>query len=179
MGLFSTPDEVERKAKLKQLEDKRVAFAQAMQARGFRPERMLMSQLDNGGLVAVCAFDGKKWLIVGPGFGTEDDFALEAHDRFEVRTEEVIVKSEGMGGMFGFGKKGQRGFEYHITRTDGSEIGMPFVYGRNAWGEFTLAKNPLLNPKRRRGDANIVWDLRPIDAAQMKKILATVEEYLG
>ena len=179
MGFFSSPEEAERKAKLKKMEDKRLAFAEALQAKGFRPEKMLFSQLDNGGLLAICRFEGRQWLVVGPGFGTDDDFVLEDADRFPVRTQDVLVKSEGMGGMFGFGKKGQHGVEYHIARADGSEVVMPFVAGRNAWAESVLPKNPLLSTRRRRGDANIVWDLKPIDGGQLQKILETAEAYLN
>lgn len=179
MGFFSNPQEAERKANLKKMEDKRLAFAQAMETRGFKPEKMLFSQLDNGGLLAVCRFEGRQWLILGPGFGEDGEFELEGFDRFSARAEEVRVKSEGMGGMFGFGKKGQHGVEYHITRADGSEVVMPFVAGRNAWAEYVLPKNPLLSTRRRRGDANIVWDLKPIDGGQLQKILETAEAYLN
>ena len=48
MGLFDSAEEQARKAKLKQLEDKRVAFARALSAQGFAPERMLFAQTDNG-----------------------------------------------------------------------------------------------------------------------------------
>ncbi|MBQ6374647.1 MAG: hypothetical protein IJJ45_09220 [Clostridia bacterium] len=179
MGFFSGPDEVARKANLKVMEDKRLAFAQAMQARGFAPERMLMSQREDGGLMAVCRFGGKCCLIVGPGFGKEGDFELEEFDRFDVRIQQVSVKAEGMGGIFGFGKRGQHGIEYHITRHDGSEAVMPFVFGRNTWAEFTLPKNPLLKTRRRRGDANVVWDLKPIESNQIQRILDLADSYLG
>jgi len=180
MGLFSGPEELERKAKLKAFEDKRLAFAQRMDGQGFKPEKMLFSQLDNGGFAAVCSHAGKRWLIVSPGFGAEDeDYVVESYDRFEVRREEMRVKSEGMGGLFGFGKKGKYGMEYVITRADGSELRVPFVYGLNSWGEYTLAKNPLLKPQRRRGDANVVWDLKPIDNNELKHILAITDTYFG
>ena len=76
MGFFSNPQEAERKANLKKMEDKRLAFAQAMETRGFKPEKMLFSQLDNGGLLAVCRFEGRQWLILGPGFGEDGARAL-------------------------------------------------------------------------------------------------------
>ena len=179
MGIFSSPQEDARKANLKKMEDKRLAFAQELDAQGFKPEKMLFSQAENGGLVAVCRFNSRQWLIVGPGFGSDDAFALESFDRFTVRAEEVQVKAEGLGGMFGFGKKGERGVQYHITRQDGSEIAMPFVLGRNCWAEYTLAKNPLLKTKRRRGDANVVWDMRPIEGDRFNKVMETVESYFS
>ena len=59
MGIFSSSDEAERKANLKKMEDRRVAFAESLNARGFKPERMLLAQTENGGLVGVCQFEGK------------------------------------------------------------------------------------------------------------------------
>ena len=179
MGLFNNPAEAERRASLKALEDKRVAFAQALDRQGFQPEKMLFAQTDNGGFIAVCAFNGKQWLIISPGFGSDGDFVMESYDRFTVRRQEVMVKSEGMGGILGFGKKGQQGVEYLVAREDGSEVAVPFVYGRNGWGEFPLKKNPLLRTRRRSGDSNLVWDLKPIDRAEMGKILETCERYFG
>lgn len=177
MGFFSGPEEQARRANLKKMEDERLAFAQELNAKGFKPEMMLCAQAANGGLIAVCRFEGRQWLIVGPGFGTDEGFALEGYDRFDYRREDVEVKAEGMAGIFGFGKKAERGVEFVITRRDGSEARMPFVFGRNSWGEFKLAKNPLLALKRRRGDANVVWDLRPIETAEPGKILAVTEKY--
>ena len=178
MGFFSEPGEAERKEKLKILEDKRVAFAQSLANQGFRPEKMLFAQTDNGGFTAVARFGGKQWLVVSPGLGTDEDFYLETSSRLDVRKEDVVVKSEGMGGIMGFGKKGERGTDYVITRADGVEVHLPFVYGRSCWAEFDLKKNPLLSVRRRRGNANLVWDLRPVDATLLDKIRAVADSYL-
>ena len=177
MGLFNSAEEQERKAKLKVLEDKRVAFAQRMAREGFAPEKMLFAQTMNGGFVALGQHEGKYCLVISPGFGTDEDYVMERLDRLQYRVEEVFVKSEGMGGIFGFGKKAEIGREYIITRPDGSEIGMPFVAGRNGWLVCSLAKNPLLKTQRRRGDANVAWDMRPLDASAIKTALKSVAEF--
>ncbi len=171
MGLFNSAEEQERKAKLKKLEDKREAFAQEMARQGFAPERMLFAQTENGGFVALSRYEGKYWLVISPGFGSDDDFVLESYDALDWRVEEVLVKSEGMGGIFGFGKKGEMGSEFFIRRHDGSEARMPFVSGRGNWMEATLSKNPLLKTQRRRGDANLVWDMKPLDRSQVERVL--------
>lgn len=178
MGFFSDPTDAERREKLRQLEDKRVAFAQALKNQGFRPEKMLFAQTENGGFTAIARFAGKQWLVVSPGLGEDKDYYLETSPRFEFRKEEILVKSEGMGGMLGFGKKGEHGTDYIITLSDGQEAHMPFVFGRSCWAEFNLNKNPLLNVKRRRGNANLVWDLRPVDNAELNKILDLADSYL-
>lgn len=177
MGLFSDPEELERREKLKVLEDKREAFAKVLEQRGFRPETMIFAQMPNGGFAAMSRFGGKQWLILSPGLGTEEAFELHISERFPVRKEEVLVKSEGMGGMLGFGKKGEHGVEYVVTLDDGREVRVPFVFGRSCWGEFSLKKNPLLPVKRRRKDANVVWELKPIDNQELKRITALADGY--
>ena len=177
MGLFNSAEEQERKAKLKKLEDKREAFAQEMARQGFAPERMLFAQTENGGFVALSRYEGKYCLIISPGFGTDEDFIFERYDALQWRTQEVRVGSEGMGGIFGFGKKAEIGVEYIITRADGSEVKMPFVSGRNGYLECKLAKNPLLRTQRRRGDANVVWDMQPLDRTTVAAALKRVAPY--
>ena len=68
MGLFSDPGDAERRENLKQLEDKRVAFAQALSNKGFKPERMLFAQTENGGFTAIARFGGKQWLVASPAW---------------------------------------------------------------------------------------------------------------
>lgn len=179
MGLFSDPSDLERREKLRQLEDKRVALAQALDREGFRPESMLFAQMANGGFAAISRHNGQQWLIVSPGFGEDADFIVERAERFDVRKEKVRVQSEGMGGIMGFGKKGENGVEYVVSLSDDREVRMPFVYGRSSWGEFNLKKNPLLPTRRRRKDANVVWELRPIDNAELDRITALADSYFG
>ena len=177
MGWFDNPEEQARKARLRELEDKRVAFAAKLAQQGFAPERMLFAQNDNGGFTALCRFKGKYWLVVSPGFGAPEDFALEGFDTLDWRVEEVRVGAEGMGGIFGFGKKAEIGREYLIRRQDGSEARMPFVSGRGNWLEATLQKNPLLRTQRRRGDANLVWDMQPLDRTAVDRVLEIAQSY--
>ena len=179
MGLFSDPNEQARKENLRKLEDKRLALAQELDRQGFKPETMLFAQTDNGGFIATANHGGRQWVIVGPGFGTDEEFIVDQSPRFPVRKEEVLVKSEGMGGILGFGKKGQHGVEYFVRLENGAEVSVPFVFGRNGWAEYPLNKNPLLKTKRRRGDANIVWELRPLDNAELNKVTAIAEGYFG
>ena len=54
---------------------------------------------------------------------------------------------------------------------------MPVVAGRTSWLETPLKKNPLLKTRRRRGDANIIWDLMPIDPGVLSKIEALLTGY--
>ena len=44
------------------------------------------------------------------------------------------------------------------------------VAGRTSYLETDYKRNPLLKTKRRRGDANIIWDLAPIEAGHLDKI---------
>ena len=177
MGLFDSASEQERKANLKKLEDKRVAFSQELARQGFAPEKMLFSQNQDGGFTALCRFNGKYWLIISPGFGSDGDYIMESYDELVYRIEDVHVKAEGMGGIFGFGKKAEDGAEYIIALPDGGEARMPFVAGRGGWLECKRSKNPLLKAQRRRGDANVVWDLKPPDRGTVSTALAVAKQY--
>ena len=179
MGLFDNAAEQERKANLKKLEDKRLAFAQELEKQGFAPERMLFAQSANGSFVSVCRDKGQYVVIVGPGFGTDEEYRMERMDALVARREDVHVKSEGMGGIFGFGKKAEIGVEYFIRLSDGSEVSMPFVGGRSGWMEKERKKNPLLSTKRRKGDANLSWDMTPLDSANMSRVLEVTKGYFG
>ena len=177
MGLFDGEEERVRKENLKRLEDKRVAFAARLAREGFQPERMLFTQNANGGFTAICRFKDRYWLIVSPGFGTDEEYIFEDYETLNWRTQDVLVKSEGMGGIFGFGKKGEVGVEYHIARRDGGEAVMSFVSSRGGWLDCPLKKNPLLKAQRRRGDANVVWELKPLERVDIPHALAVAAEY--
>ena len=177
MGMFNGVEEQARKRNLEKLEDKRVAFAAKLAEEGFRPERMLFTQTTTGGYLALCRFQGQYCLIIAPTFGTDEAFQMERFDELDWRAEEVYVKAEGMGGIFGFGKKAEMGVEYVITRHDGSEARMSFVGGRGSWLECALKKNPLLDPRRRRGNANVAWDMKPLDNTAVAAALKVAEGY--
>lgn len=177
MGIFSSAEDIERKANLKKLEDKRVAFAQRLAREGFAPEKMLFCQMENGGFTALGKYNGQHWLIISPGFGSDDEYICERYDKLTYTKNLVHVKPEGMGGIFGFGKKGEDGAEFVITRADGSEARLPFVAGRNSWLEVSLGKNPLLKTQRRRGNANLVWDFKPLDMSTAQHVVKVAEGY--
>lgn len=179
MGLFNSQEDIERKEKLKKLEDKRVAMAQRMAREGFAPEKMLFAQMENGGFTAICRFDSRFWLVVSPGFGTDDEYVFESCDAPDYTVQQVNVKPEGMGGMFGFGKKGETGVEYIIHRENGEDARLPLIAGRNNWLECQLSKNPLLKTQRRRGNANLVWDFKPLDLSTIEYAMRAAERYFS
>lgn len=170
MPLFDTAAEKQRKDNLKILEDKRVAFAEKLEKMNFKPERMVFFSCENGSFTALARVDGKYAVIVSPIFGQEGEFVLDIQDKLNVEREDIFEKGSGLNGAFGFGVKGAKGFILHITLKDGSVAQMPVVAGRTSWMECKYAKNPLLKAKRRRGDANIIWDMMPIEPGQLSKL---------
>ena len=71
MGLFSNNEaEILRKRNLKELEDKRVRFAEMLAADGFQPEECLLVQRE-GGFAAVARQAGELYLLTGPGPGAD------------------------------------------------------------------------------------------------------------
>ena len=178
MSLFNDPKELERKEKLRQLEDKRLRFAEQQQRSGFAPEKMIICSGERGGLYGLCREGGQVCLILGPDFGGEGEFVLERFDRLPARMEDYYEKPEGMGGFLGLGKRGQQGFRLIVERPEG-ELAIPYVYGLNCAAVYPLKKNPLLSVKRRRGDANVVWDLPPVDKHRVRELERLIREILG
>ena len=177
MPLFDTNAEKLRKQNLKSMEDKRVRFAEELNAMGFKPEKMLFCSSEEGNFVALARWNGKYAVIVSPTFGQEGEFVLELHDQLQYEKEEIYEKGTGLNGAFGFGTKGAKGSKLHISLNDGSIATMCIVAGRTSWLEAPLRKNPLLSLKRRRGDANIVWDLMPIEPHSLSKIESVLENH--
>lgn len=170
MPLFDNNAEKQRKENLKILEDRRVLFAEKLEKMNFKPERMLFCSCEDGSFTALARHNDKYAVIVGPSFGTDADFSIDIQDTLQIEREDVFEKGTGLNGAFGFGTKGAKGFTLHISLSDGSVVKLPIVAGRNSWMECPLKKNPLLKTKRRRGDANIIWDMMPIDPGSLSKI---------
>ena len=89
----------------------------------------------------------------------------------------MIEPATGLGGALGFGTKGAFGFVCTIL-TDEGEFALPVVAHRG--GALVCGKkNPLLSTKRRRGDANVVWDIPPIERRRLDEIERALRELLG
>ena len=59
---------------------------------------------------------------------------------------------------------------------------MELISGLGSYLEFapgTRGKNALLNPKRRRGNANFVWDFRPVEREAIEGLKKRWLELLG
>lgn len=178
MAFLDNENEKLRKERLKNLEDKRLAFAEKLDKQGFKPEKMLFCSAENGSFTALARAGGKYAVITSPVFGDESGgFALHLLDEINYRKEDQFIKAEGMGGIFGFGKKGAVGFAIIITLPDGSEVSLEFMAGRNSYLETGLKKNPLLSLKRRRGDSNIMWDMTPLERSHLNKIETSLADH--
>ncbi|NLF27320.1 MAG: hypothetical protein GX592_05425 [Clostridiales bacterium] len=162
MGIFSSAAEATRKQNLRELEDKRLRFAKRLTDEGFSAQACLFAQY-NGGFTAVAKCGADICLIKGPAPGANEDFAIRRVSAARARCEEVLIKSEGLGGLLGFGKKGGAGFKLIVDTPDADEFAIEIVAGLNSFLEIKGGKNGLLNPKRRRGNANFVWDFRPVE----------------
>ena len=178
MAFLDNDNEKLRKERLKSLEDRRLAFAEKLDQQGFKPEKMLFCSAENGSFAALARVGQKYAVVTSPIFNEDGgDFALHLLDEIHYRKEDLYIKAEGMGGIFGFGKKGAVGFALIITLPDESEVSLEFMAGRNSYFETKLKKNPLLSLKRRRGDANIMWDMTPIERTHLRKIETSLAEH--
>lgn len=177
MPLFSSEEDRKRKENLKLLEDRRLRFAEKLQRQGFCPERMLFCSREDGTFAALARHDGKFALIESPQFGEDADFTIDIQDAPRYERNEVFEPGTGLNGAFGFGTKGAKGFDLILFNSDGLPVKFPVVNGRNSWMEATYKKNPLLQTKRRRGDANVVWDFLPIQGSHIGRIEKLLDEY--
>ena len=178
MALFNNEEEQARREKLRYLEDRRAAFAERCAKQGFKPDKMFFCSDEHGGFVAL-ARDGRKYVvIVAPVFGDpEGDYRMYVLDEMRFDKETVQIKGTGLNGMFGFGTKPAVGVNLCIELPDG-EVKMELVGGRTTFMAVNRYKdNPLLRTKRRRGDANVVWDFMPIDAMKVEKLDKELDTY--
>ena len=162
MGLFSSEAERTRKQNLKELEDKRLRFAAQFSKAGYRPLRTLYAQYE-GGFTAISQLKDGFLLLTGPAPGSQADFTMECFDSLSARVEDVRIKSEGLGGLLGFGKKGGHGFRLIVQKPTGEEFMVELTSGLGTYLEVVGDRDPLFKEKRRRGDANFVWDFRPVE----------------
>lgn len=173
MGLFSKNEaEVNRKRNLRELEDKRVRFAQMLEAEGFHPESCLYVQKE-GGFAAVARQGAELFLLTGPAPGSQEDFTFRRTRRARAHTEDIFIKSEGLGGILGFGKKGGVGFRLIVMPEEGEPLEMEIISGLGTYLELTgrKGKNALLSTRRRRGNANFVWDFMPIEREKIQPLM--------
>ena len=177
MALFDSGAERQRKENLKILEDRRLQLAEKLNQQGFRPERMLFFSREDGSFAALTRHEGKFVLIESPKFGEDADFTIDIQDTPSYEREEVFEKGSGLNGAFGFGTKGCKGFNLYILTNEGTRAKIPVIFGRNSWLESNYRKNPLLSVKRRRGNANVVWDLLPLNNGDLTKIETMLSEY--
>ena len=80
---------------------------------------------------------------------------------------------EGLGGILGSGKKGGYGFRLIVTPEEGEPMEIELVSGLGTYLEIRpdkRVKNALLNPKRRRGNANGVWDFQPVEREALEGV---------
>ncbi|MDO4548758.1 MAG: hypothetical protein Q4D04_11705 [Clostridia bacterium] len=166
MPLFDNSAEKQRKQNLKELEDKRVAFADMLKQKGYVSEKSIYGQT-GGGFHGIALSNGSYLYIEGPSPGEDADFLVREYPSVRATVEEVFIQSEGMGGLLGFGKKGGVGFKLLLIFPDGESGDIEIVAGQNCAFENERGIDPLFSTKRRRGDANFVWEFRPVEQSSI------------
>ena len=121
MGVFSSEAEAKRKQNLRELEDKRLRFAKRLTDEGFSAQACLFAQF-NGGFTAVAKCGEDICLIKGPAPGADEDFSIRRIPGARARCEDILIKSEGLGGLLGFGKKGGAGFKLIVDTPDADTV---------------------------------------------------------
>lgn len=170
MGLFNNPKEQQRLLNLQQLEDKRLIFARELKQRGINIDRALLVQT-GGGFKGIGMHKSDVYLLEGPAPGEDADFKIDVITGMPIRFEPFVIPSEGGGGLLGFGKKGGHGYLMCIGNPDGTEQQIHMVSALQCIYEEQEQELTLLSEKRRKGNANFVWDFTPIQNKQLDKIV--------
>ncbi len=116
-----------RKANLRALEDKRLAFAQAHQ--DLKLDRALYVQF-GGGFKGVGVASDAIYLLTGPGPGDQRTTLERLDGCYAARLRDEKIASEGAAGILGFGKKGGQGYTLSIEAQD-KLFELTFVSGYN------------------------------------------------
>ncbi len=178
MALFDNTQEKQRKQNLMELENKRLAFARRLQEMGVQSDRAIYAQA-GGGFHGIAISGAQICYITGPAPGEDADFTVQVYPRVAINTEEILIPSEGMGGILGFGKRGGIGYKLNFVFPDGSVGDLEIISGLNCIFEHDKGGDPLFDAKRRRGDANFVWEFRPVDQSRVKQVVGKWLQSLG
>ncbi len=170
VGLFQNEQELQRLAGLRSLEDRRLQFADEMRRQGICFSRVLLAQA-GGGFMGLALSEGRVFLLGGPTPGDELPFTIEDVTNCRISFVPHSIPSEGMAGLLGMGgKRGGRGYLLVIESGENRRE-IEVLAGHQC--VYTLEKGelPLLNPDRRKRDANFVWDFRPIDVRELNRLV--------
>ena len=172
MAWFQSEKDRQRIAQLSALEDKRIAFARDIAAKGLHFERALLVQV-GGGFEGIGLAAGNAYLLTGPAPVDEDgQFICEALPNVRASFEPFAIEGDGMNGMLGMGKKGGRGKKL-VLHWDGGEREIEFVHALQMIYELKPGESfPLLNANKNPKDYNFVWDFASIQPHQLDFIAA-------
>lgn len=172
MGLFQSPAEEARRANLRALEDRRLAFLPQLENAG----EMLLTLTERGSVRALGRIGGVPCAIIAPEFGTGEDFLKIPLPGCSWRREPFLERGTGLGGALGVGKKGGVGFVLTLE-APGGEWELPFIAGRSSCLICAPKRNPLLVSHRRRGDSNPAWELKPLEKRELSRIERWLDDF--
>ncbi|MHB8062621.1 MAG: hypothetical protein ACYDG2_08315 [Ruminiclostridium sp.] len=157
-----------RKQQLKDLEQKRVKFAMDMKAQGVIPDRVLYVQ-KNGGFTGIGIDKTTLYVLTGPAPDDEAPFGIQAYKNFNAYMEEIYVEEDGLGGMFGFGKKGGNGWRF-IVSLPNDQIILEIIPNMTNILDVLAIDNRLFFIKEKQ-NYNFVFDMIPRSMEECNKIL--------
>jgi len=158
-------------AELLNLNQKRLSFIEQTKKRGLIPAKALYAQ-QNGGFtgIGISERSGRILLISGPGpLDTDENYHIEEAPLGELFVEEFYVESEGFHGLFGFGKKGGKGFKLHYEYPSGTHtlVIRPDV---TCIADVQQNKDMVFLPGRKKS-FNPVWNMQPTKLQTCKTII--------
>lgn len=166
--LFGNKENIQRKQNLKDLEKKRLVFAEESRQKDLIPERALFVQKD-GGFVGIGICKGRLYELTGPAPGADTDFGIcELHD-YTVQISDSYIKPSGFGGYFGFGEKGGKGKKIIISMPD-HQITLEIIPSITLVLDVEAKNNTLFSLKERK-NSNFAWNMLPVASWKYDSII--------
>ena len=140
-------------------------FAEMLAQRGFEPERCLMVQKE-GGFAAVALQGGELFLLTGPAPRRGRGLYFPPRRPRPRLCGGYIHQVEGLGGILALARRAAWASNWSWCPRRATLWRWRWS---PAWAHIWRSarekrrKNALLSVKRRRGNANVVWDFAPIE----------------
>ena len=137
------------------------------------PVRMLYIRRDDGGTLAIGLLPERGGVVMVQWSG--ETYAITRIQQPTLVLDPFEQKSEGFGGMFGFGEKGARGWMVRLLDGGTVQTEIAVLPNITAVADLLLKEDTFLNGKRRSKTAPH-GQLRPEDKETCERILEFWEE---
>lgn len=171
MNIWKTGSEkLLNKKNLEELEKKRLAFALDSLTRQYYPQKALYVQRD-GGFTGIGINNKALYIITGPAPGYDEHYHIQPYQCYDARLEPIYQQIKGMGGLFGFGDKGGKGWRLVIKLLPSKGIELNIIPCLTCFWDVILEDDHLFSTRESKKN-NIFRYMRPQSYSACYMVLA-------